>query len=931
MKKEIINVDTNKKNKNKKEKFSRSSSYSKPTIKFIFDSKEELTFDKNIFLSIKIILQNNNNLKIQTLNNNCIQIDIPNSVEKEDISLFLEIIKYFLESDNNKTNNEQKIDESKIMKIFSISDLFISEYFNTRFIKDILLKYNYNNIAIELIYYSYKKLCYYSDKKEEVNNSYFDLFYQSLENISKNEQIVFNNLDKIKILDKKIIDEIIEKTFKNLIYGNTILIEENEEYDKIKSELGNTDDLHMIKLTQFNKLIQFLMELNHKQNNFFELITSEYAFLLSKESILELKNLPHPSLQVDIHFSDYSFYCQEFPLEIILNHKKIILIVSYKTEDHSFNINIKLLNHRINNKKNVNNILEIDKISEDKFIEDNSCFKIFTFLTHVMITKGPEKVTIATQNNLLSLSDSKTVYNILKISNFDNELRNFLIREPEKEYFSVIVQIKLCYKYSALASYLLRQFHLYYNDPNICKISKQLLILILENKFLKINKSNDIVTSILLWLEDEMNIKEDISNIFEMIEWENVDEILIIELIIKYSHVISGNKMIETMFINAFEKKYNNSTAVGNILKSLFSAGKKIDYIKLFTEMKKSQKNNKVYKYFNSEYKFKNNFFEYDNENENSSISKDSISFKEGIQQILNGSNKKENKKVKNYTFNNSINNIEEENLNNNDNENDKKIKNQKKEKENLNEKSKKIFDQNKNKDNSIKTKDKIIEKSESTFQKFKEINRQAKNKNLFNKITKNLSFLNKKQQNQVKSNNDKKIVKVEESKKINNSYIKNMKKVLKDKHNINNVSININNINNINISNHNISNHNISNYKNTNNQSLNKYNNHINTNSFYLTFYSNKNQKSSKHKNDYIKKTSFKLYATNNPDKNNTLNYINKTNNSESTFDNLLCSILKYDKTFHKSKPKFEKNIKIKKISTKNSTKKILSKKQNK
>ena len=80
------------------------------------------------------------------------------------------------------------------------------------------------------------------------------------------------------------------------------------------------------------------------------------------------------------------------------------------------------------------------------------------------------------------------------------------------------------------------------------------MILILENKFLKINKSNDIVTSILLWLEDEMNIKEDISNIFEMIEWENVDEILIIELIIKYSHVISGNKMIETMFINAFEK-----------------------------------------------------------------------------------------------------------------------------------------------------------------------------------------------------------------------------------------------------------------------------------------------------------------------------------------------------------------------------------------
>ena len=94
---------------------------------------------------------------------------------------------------------------------------------------------------------------------------------------------MFNNLDKIKILDKKIIDEIIEKTFKNLIYGNTILIEENEEFDKIKSELGHNDNnLHMIKLNQFNKLIKLLKKINHKQNNLFELITSEYAFLLSK-------------------------------------------------------------------------------------------------------------------------------------------------------------------------------------------------------------------------------------------------------------------------------------------------------------------------------------------------------------------------------------------------------------------------------------------------------------------------------------------------------------------------------------------------------------------------------------------------------------------------------------------------------------------------
>ena len=774
MKKEIINVDSNKKNNNNKTSFSRSLSYSKPTIKFIFESGDELLIDKNIFLSINPKLSNNKNFKIKYSNNNSIQIQIPKNIKKEDISLFYELIKYFKNENKNIIKEEEVIEVKKIMNIFNISDLFLAEAFNMKFIRDILLKINYLEISLDIVNYSYKKLCIYSEKNEEINNVYFDLFYQSLEIISKNEQIVFNNLDKIKILDKKIIDEIIEKTFKNLIYGNTILVEEDEEIDAIKEEYENIENnLHIIKTDQLNKLIQFLMEINKSKNNFFDLITSEYAFLLSKNSILELKNLPHPSLQVDIHFSDYSFYCQEFPLDIILNRKKIILIVSYKTEDQSFNINIKLLNNRAMTQKNINSILEIDKISEEKYIEDNSCFKIFTFLTHVQITKGPEKITIATQNNLLSLSDSKTVYNILKMSNFDNELRNFLIREPDKEYFSVIVQIKLCYKYSTLASYLLRQFNLYYNDKNISKISKQLLMLILENKFLKINKNNEMVTSILLWLEDEINIKEDISCIFDIIQWDMVDECLIFELIIKYAHVIVGNKKLEKMFINIFEKKYNNSSTVANILKGLFNAGVKIEYNKLFIQMKKSQKNNKIYKYFNSENKFKqSHFFEYDNENDESSNSKDSFPIND-VQDILNESNKKENTKIKNYTFNNSINDFNEEKIN----KNIEAKKSNKKDNQNLID----IKKENKDEINSKKIINKINKEREKKMKKNNKINNE--NKNIFlNKInpkqfSKNKSSINIKPERNIRTINSKKNDKKESYNKVGHSYIKIIKK----------------------------------------------------------------------------------------------------------------------------------------------------------
>ena len=918
MKKEIINEDVNKRNKNKKESFSRSFSYSKPTIKFLFETGEELLFDKNIFLSIKPLLSNNQNLKVKKINTNLIQIDIPKNISKDNFSIFLGLIKYFHNKDNkNKIKEHEFIEHNNIMNILNISDIFVSEYFNLMFIKDILLKINYYDIAIEVLHYSYSKLQTLSEKKEEVevNNYYFDLFYRSLEIISKNEQIVFNNIDKIKILDKKIIDEIIEKTFKNLIHGNTIMIDENEDVNKIKEEHESIENsLHLITTAQLNKLIEFLMQINNNKNNFFDLITSEYAYLLSKDSLLELKNLPYPSLQVDIHFSDYSFYCQEFPLEIILNNKKIILIVSYKTEEQSFNINIKLLNNRTNQKKNINSILEIDKISEEKYIEDNSCFKIFTFLTNVQITKGPEKITIATQNNLLSLSDSKTVYNILKISNFDNELRNFLIREPSKEYFSVIVQIKLCYKYSALASYLLRQFHLYYNDKNICKISKQLLILILENKFSKINKNNEIVTSILLWLEDEINIKEDISSIFGIIEWEEVDECLIFELIIKYSHIIVGNKLLEKTFINVFEKKYNDSKAIGNIFKGLFNAGMKIEYCKLFTQMKKSQKNNKIYKFFNSENKYKHaNYFEYDKEE--SSASKDSFSFKE-VQKILNESNKKEKKenkknKNKNFTFNNSLNNIDVDKLY----KESKESHNQNKESANIINKEK-SGDKNKLEDGCNKVLDKLNKQNESITKKYNKI-RKENEKNIKDKFApditgKNISFVKIEQNKNIRLNTNKKYIKTENNKKTSHSYIKTMKKALKDNKNINKVSININNINNINISNNNYSN-----YKNHNIQPINKYNN-INTNSFTLTFCSNKVNKKIKNKDNYMKNTSFKLFSTSNTDKSNIFNIVNKTNHNESMLDNLLSSILKYDKSFNKSKQKSEKNSKINAILSK-------------
>ena len=326
--------------------------------------------------------------------------------------------------------------------------------------------------------------------------------------------------------------------------------------------------------------------------------------------------------------------------------------------------------------------------------------------------------------------------------------------------------------------------------------------------------------------------------------------------------------------------------------------------------MKISQKNNEIYKYFNSDYNFKyNHFFEYDNEN--SSFSKDSSSIKEDLPPILSESINKKNKKykIKNYTLNNSINNIEEKKITI---ENDLKKSNNQIDNfvNKINKENYKNKNQKNKSNNSLKVINKINQESETILKKFKENNNKIKSKTPMNIFNKNMSFIPKDQMKKVKNNINKNQLKVDDNKKIGQSYIKNMKKVLKDKPNINSVSININNINNINISNNNFPN-----YKNQNKISNNKYNNYINTNSFSLTFCSNKNQQKTKNKNNYIKNT-FKLFSTSNNDKNNIYNYTNKKNNNELKLDNLLSNILKYDKTLNRSKQKYGKKAKIKNIS---------------
>jgi len=579
-------------------KESKNISNNNERIKFVFFDLTSSEYDKKTILSISPTILDN----IQKLND-IYTIRAPYGITKDDLNTFIKI------KSKKSYKNFQKIIGNNIKKLFSLLKLmnfFGNEELNIQIIQDMIIPELNSDIAIELIIYSYDKLCYFSELKKEADNAYFELFYQSLEVLSKNENEIIKNMDKLKNLDGKIIEELMQKTFRKLIFGKYLIekdddIENNEVNENYfeDNEIGSIDFYQWqrkeqmkidknkkINIKNLKSLISLLIKKNNL-DNIFSLLTREYMYLLSSESINELQNLPNPNFQTEIPISNYENYYDEFPLDININNQLLTLVIYYKKGDKSINACIKLSK---NKKEGI------------KYIEENDnkyCFEILTFLTSVEIMIGHDKTkVISVQNNLTSLTNNKSMYSILKIPHFNidniisNEKNRINNKEKTEDFFLLSLRISLCDIYSVVSSYLLHDFYNYLDDKNISKLTKQLFILLLKNPKLNKKNENNVVKSILLWLNDEINIKEDISEIFYLIKWGDVDEELIFELLFKYSHIILNDISLENLFLEIYVNKFKqrNNNDIESLFKILFKVIKKLEYHKLFGQIKKDEK-----------------------------------------------------------------------------------------------------------------------------------------------------------------------------------------------------------------------------------------------------------------------------------------------------------------------------------------------------
>ena len=569
----------------------------KQQFTFIFEDKRKYT------ISSKQILCISSSFYYRHINNESKnKIEVPNKITYEIFDEFIKVIKEQISNENkfvikNTTNILQFIELSEFFENDNFTMFLISEYI---ICDDIKIN---KNEAYALLIMSFNKLnkLNINDKynnDEDLENTWLDLFLKSLEIVGIN-LLYFFEQGKLDIFDKKIIDELYEKFFMNLISSNYLInLNENSNDNDINNKKDDEIDVdcntniinkeekngknsnklnkkeNIINLNTLRKMVEYLMN-RRAQSNFFCLLSNEFMKISSEESLSEINALPNPTFLLKLDINDIENYYEEFEIENQINNEeqKVVVVINYKKIEDSFNISLKLANinkqHNKNNKNIVTNKLDI-----------------LTFLTVSSIEELNVK-----QNNIKSISNNKSKQEIFKINNF-SKLLSFI----NKKYLTLKIYLKSCFIHSMLCNYLFYDFENFYNNKSIYKITKNLLSIIIEKRFQHniIDKNTDkVILCLLNWLDNEINIKEDISEIIENIPWDNISLPLLFEFIIKCGKNIS-EKQLENIFLNSLKGRKQNYKGKENfnqyIMKSLFIASKNVDYITLFCDNIKMKK-----------------------------------------------------------------------------------------------------------------------------------------------------------------------------------------------------------------------------------------------------------------------------------------------------------------------------------------------------
>lgn len=550
---------SNIKSKSSKNTFNKEK-YSQIIVKFLFKNtiEDELKYDLysiiNACPKLRKIINSNPNIT-------SIPIVLPEEISNSDLIEYFFICKNGFEEESSP----------QTFKILTLSALLgnddlaskeiVKEIENNRLSKFVSFKYlqiAYNRLNDELI-------------NDEIHSSWFELFFASLDVVSRNIIFFMSNGNysyKLCHFNKELIEEIIDKYYtyisrQNLLYEDeddksyqipfsiiskqsitSLLIlnylkREDRLNDKVLLSFQSSENNFHINTNQIqttegsvntnssniNKLIDLIYTSYFSPEFILDLFIKENLYINSRSSYNEIISLSKPLFTIPVPRSFENIYKE---LSLLVNGNKLVLtlIVYYKKHEDSLFISIK---------SSTSKLIDESPLLENIF-KNLTIYFTFSIDDNHQFDEG--KVV-----NLMTNHKSNLFY----IRNFKKKLKI----DINKEFMDIKIKAKFKYIHSAYMSILSKMLNLLYNSSLIPKLQKEILVNLVKLSNLNTISNEKISNTRLLqliynWISEESNSNEDISELYDMVEINNREEFeIFMDLIFKNGFFIKENDTVK--------------------------------------------------------------------------------------------------------------------------------------------------------------------------------------------------------------------------------------------------------------------------------------------------------------------------------------------------------------------------------------------------
>lgn len=356
--------------------------------------------------------------------------------------------------------------------------------------------------------------------------------------------LIYNYKDTLLELPDAVFDDILEKYFESVIINQNI---------------------------DHSLIISLMMNKRNINNDIFALLEYERKYSIGKFEKTRLEDTQSP-LTWKIHADNPQNDIYKESEEFVIKNVSIMLINYYDHSKDVFNMALKISeikesdNDNDNYNDNSDDITNINKqLSQDDLMDSmshlSSNVKFIISLLSICEIKEIKHKSKINFNCIFSNSKNKVL--ITKIDDFSQKFKELNIPFNQFIDFTLNIYFSISYNFSSILTHICKNFYQYHTLPSLSIISKNVLNIILRNEDLNVNNEDEVLTSVLTWLNGRTHItSEIILEVIKNINWSLLSNEALFDFISSQSRIILSSNELQQLLSGEFQSRFKEERGV---------------------------------------------------------------------------------------------------------------------------------------------------------------------------------------------------------------------------------------------------------------------------------------------------------------------------------------------------------------------------------